>query len=76
MPGDLADVLRLALGLQGGNSLRIETLYDQPDAQRKLEYRDRKCAQSCQGATLRGETEDHGNVSSDEYGRSDDSDHG
>ena len=31
--GDLADVLRLALGLQGGNSLRIETLYDQPDAQ-------------------------------------------
>ena len=39
--------------LQGGDSLGIEALDDEPDAERELEDRDRKCGQPCQGPVLR-----------------------
>ena len=60
--------------LQDGDSLTIKPFHDQPDAQRKLEYRDRKGAQPSQGAMLPDETEQHGNLPSDQYWCSHDSD--
>jgi hypothetical protein len=54
------------LGLKRGNGLRIESFDDEPDAKRKLEERDRKCAQSCQGAVLSDGIKWHGEVADDE----------
>src|ERR1035437_3063161 len=72
----LRESVIFASGLQGGNCYRIEAFNDEPYAQRKLKYSDRKSACPCQGAMLPDAAEHHREVASDEHRRAGASDKG
>src|SRR5690349_16937309 len=55
---------------------RIKALDDEPNAQRKLKYKDRKCGQQCQRGLSPDDTEHHGQETKNEYGCSNDTDQG
>src|SRR3954462_3149148 len=61
---------------EGCNSRTVKPFSNEADTQRKLEDRDRNSEQRCQWVTLPDETEQHGEVASDEQRRSNDADQG
>src|SRR5207237_10921500 len=59
--------------VKGGDGRGLKAFDDQVNAQRKFPDCDGECEQPCRRGMLPDETEEHGDVASDEKGRSDES---